>query len=410
MFVIWLFISYLSSSVFFVSFKYNDIVKKLNPDGTHFNIYEMLSDDVLNSVCKQLNNNRITPDRLRKCISIQDLSDIAKQNAIENSIINGGMPNSHCPNKFSVKCYSGLLYTPSAEIANALIPAYKEYFANNHIERNSVLKPDLSYLTNKDNLKSAEYLELCLNEIHGFAYKKYTENSDFVSEQTHKSFNDIAVMANDLITNELYNLKIAAVNVSSKDYNKAQLRYNNLNQTYNRLYQIYTVKYFANSKASIFYKSKVNQTSLDKAAADYYSSVALKYQSDIEYIKTKETNNGFINDNIEYISNSDADYANYTEKLLNDVTEKVKKLSDTAVKTEEDYVNNVLNAAPLFSKIKFGPSLEQILVHLFIAVLLSIVSGIISICISNIIEKQNCITVIANKMYKYKSMREADLQ
>ena len=151
MFVIWLFISYLSSSVYFVSFKYNDIVKKLNPDGTHFNIYEMLSDDVLNSVCKQLNNNRITPDRLRKCISIQDLSDIAKQNAIENSIINGGMPNSHCPNKFSVKCYSGLLYTPSAEIANALIPAYKEYFANNHIERNSVLKPDLSYLTNKDN-------------------------------------------------------------------------------------------------------------------------------------------------------------------------------------------------------------------------------------------------------------------
>lgn len=64
-----------------VSISFSEISKGCNPDGSPFDIYEVLSDEVLKNACDKL-DNKITPETLRGHISVTGITTDGSFNAI----------------------------------------------------------------------------------------------------------------------------------------------------------------------------------------------------------------------------------------------------------------------------------------------------------------------------------------
>lgn len=191
-----------------VSFIYPNSEKGKYPDGTRFNIYDMLSDEVIRSAVELYNaetDKRITVSDVEDGIAVKEnmTADILSKvdSARELGMDYAYFTNEYCltfepmrrMNFSNTNDLFGIVpYVDNAKFMEKFYKAYVNYFMDKHAEKNILTGFSQEIQSeNYDYLEIAERYEdrinMCINYLEG----KSAENGAFRSSQTGLTFNDL---------------------------------------------------------------------------------------------------------------------------------------------------------------------------------------------------------------------------
>lgn len=197
------------------SFVYSDAEKGRYPDGSKFEIYDLLSDRVLTMTLEKLNQegkflNRTVED-LRKCFSIRAHFSAPVQAKIQEAR-RKGQNYSYVPTEYVITASTAKnlpflnlrhLFSENTtkELLNALKDTYYQYFLAEHTENNVLEKisaePDYSQY---DYPEIADSIENRLNLYLQYLQSKKAEDATFRSSVTGKSFHDLISSFENLLS------------------------------------------------------------------------------------------------------------------------------------------------------------------------------------------------------------------
>lgn len=167
-----------------------------NPDGTAFDIMELLHDDVLNSAAEKL-DEKMTVQELRSHLTVSDTMSGSSYLQLEQSIHDGEEENNYFPTGYQVtysivsedirdegiaaQCKSLLksVYLPSkTEILRAVLVSYQEYYEQKHLSYDALFDIDWSAADEMDYYNRAEFMEDTVLRLQRFLN---TRNSTHIS-------------------------------------------------------------------------------------------------------------------------------------------------------------------------------------------------------------------------------------
>lgn len=253
-----------------LSLIYPNSEKGKYPDGTRFNIYDMMSDDVLKGAIEAYNEeaeNPITVSDIEDCIQLKEqfTDDVASKIEQARDL---GMDYTYFANEYNVTFkpvfkigISGsgkpMLFKPYVDnklFMEKFYETYVDYFMQQHAEKNII-----SGLSKEHDTDSFDYLEIgdiytnqvnmCINYLNG----KNAENGSFRSSQTGLTFNDLINSFRNLKNVQVQNL---VAFVSSSKLTKDANEFINKMKVENELNNLEYSKYKAESDLS---KQAMNQ-------------------------------------------------------------------------------------------------------------------------------------------------------
>lgn len=205
-----------------LAFVYSNAEKGRYPDGSRFEIYDLLSDEVLTLTLEKLNQdgkflNR-TVGELRACFSIQAHLSAPVQAKVQ-AARKKGENYSYIPTEYVVTASTGkklgflniqnlFVENTAKELLNALTETYYQYFLDEHTENNVLAKiseePDYSQY---DYPEIADSMETSINLYLQYLQSKRAEDATFRSSVTGKSFNDLISSFENLLSIRASNYK-----------------------------------------------------------------------------------------------------------------------------------------------------------------------------------------------------------
>lgn len=211
-----LFLLYNSYTVFFsescvISFIYPNSEKGEYPDSTRLNIYDIISDEVLEETANKYNENFetdvVNAKQIKEIITVREFVSSTLQERVE-SARSSGQDYFYFANEFYVTCNPvkgfrikdwkhlfGLIPNVNNKLLmECLYDSYIMYFMNEHTEMNIIprLVADIDY-TNYDYLEIADVLTNKIDMYINYLDVKNLENGSFVSSKTGMTFNALIV-------------------------------------------------------------------------------------------------------------------------------------------------------------------------------------------------------------------------
>lgn len=198
-----------------LSFVYSNAEKGRYPDGSRFEIYDLLSDEMLALTLEKLNQdgkfqNR-TVGELRACFSIQAHLSAPVQAKVQAARKNGEN-YSYIPTEYVVTASTGKNFgffnlrnlfaaNTAKELLNALTETYYQYFLDKHTENNVLEKvsQDSDY-SQYDYPEIADSIESNINLYLQYLQSKKAEDATFRSSATGKSFQDLISSFENLLS------------------------------------------------------------------------------------------------------------------------------------------------------------------------------------------------------------------
>ena len=191
-----------------VSASFSEIADGHNPDGSPFEIYEVLSDEVLKSACDKL-DNKVDPETLKKHISVTGITTDGTFNTIRQKVLDGNDTYSYFPSRYTITysivsdsiaadgvfssiaaVFKQLAMPSKTKILQCVADSYKEYYENNYVLTSEVFDIDWSKTKSLDYFNRASEINNILNRISRYLGKRYDEDVEFVSKDG-VSFGDL---------------------------------------------------------------------------------------------------------------------------------------------------------------------------------------------------------------------------
>ena len=221
-------------SAFFVGFKYfNTVSLNLtahfssvshgkNPDGSPFDVSEMLCDEILERTSEKL-DGKIDVDTLREHISIVDNFTNYDLVQIRDNIESGNTDYTYFPNMYTVT-YSivseghtnkGIVdsvksvikqstYPDKKEILKCFAESVCEFYDENYIANGAALKLDWSKADDKDYYNKAAKTKSYAERISRFLLEKYNNDPEYVASNG-KGFGDVYTEVEQFISIDVNN-------------------------------------------------------------------------------------------------------------------------------------------------------------------------------------------------------------
>lgn len=212
--------SYINSMI--VTLNYEGAKEGLNPDGSRFNISEIVSDEVLKKAIIILGSD-LTVDSLKNRITIDSKMPIS---AIEKTTaaIASGSNYRYNPSEFDVY-YSQkkkLAKNETIDFIHALSKAYNEYFLNKYSEKNVILEFDGSTeFENYDYYEIQQILSDKISSMLNYLGRHQSISPAFRAESTGYTFENLSNMLINLRDQDLDKLRAYIIqNRISKDGDK----------------------------------------------------------------------------------------------------------------------------------------------------------------------------------------------
>ena len=228
-----------------VSLSFSEISKGCNPDGSPFDIYEVLSEPVLNNACRKL-DNKVDSETLRKHISVTGITTDGSFSAIRQNVFDGNDTYSYFPSRYtlsysvvsdaikaegkaaSVKAILGQYAMPSKdEILSAVADSYKEYYEKKYVTTNDMFNVDWEKTRSLDYFNRVDEIDNILTRINRYLEKRYDEDVKFVSK-SGAGFGDLSVDASRIMNTDVEEYKAFIIQngvTSDKDKLLKQLRF-----------------------------------------------------------------------------------------------------------------------------------------------------------------------------------------
>lgn len=228
-----------------VSITFAEIAKGCNPDGSPFDIYEVLNDEVLEKACQKL-DNKVTPEILREHLSVAGITTDGSFNAIWQNVLDGNDTYSYFPSKYNIS-YSivsdaikddGIVASvqaffrhftlpPTEQILSCVAQSYKEYYIERYVVIDSVFEADWTKIGALDYYNRVEEMDNMLNRVGRYLEKRYDGNTKYLSD-SGVSFGDLSAEVARIRTNDLGDYKAFVIQngvTADKDTLLKQFRY-----------------------------------------------------------------------------------------------------------------------------------------------------------------------------------------
>ena len=165
-----------------VALNYSEASNALNSNGTRYNMFEIISDEVVEMAINKGALKNVTVKQLKNCLSV-------------HPCVQGGVGDEsqyHISTEFAVE-YHASKYTDHLDAENVIMlitSAYKDYYIENYTDNFSLSgeKPDFSQMEYMDVVL---YLDKEATSVLNYLYGMAAKNPSFVTENGN-TFNSIA--------------------------------------------------------------------------------------------------------------------------------------------------------------------------------------------------------------------------
>ena len=189
------------------------VAKGQNPDGTAFNIYQILSDEVLEAASLKL-GERISADELKRHLSVADALTADTNQQLKQSILDGENENTYFPTVYSITYATisdkirdegigqqilaflkAFIYPNANKILTAVSESYQEVYAASYLTYDSMFEIDWASIDTMDYYNRSEALRTKSMQILRFLQDKARENPVAESSVVKLTYGDLS---NDL--------------------------------------------------------------------------------------------------------------------------------------------------------------------------------------------------------------------
>lgn len=372
-----------------ISASFSEIADGHNPDGSPFEIYEVLSDEVLKSACDKL-DNKVDPETLKKHISVTGITTDGTFNTIRQKVLDGNDTYSYFPSRYTIT-YSivsdsiaadGIFASISAvfkqfampsktKILQCVADSYKEYYESNYVLTSEVFDIDWSKTKSLDYFNRASEINNILNRISRYLGKRYDEDVEFVSKDG-VSFGDLKDEATGIMQNDIESYKSFVIQngiTSDRDKLLKQFRYvlNTNNDQAVRSRGEYAIMLDGISIYDPSVTKVVFIPALDSENVFYMNRTKIG----IDYL-TEDANNANLagdeaENNVHYyeylisqfgnVTNSEDWILNAADKRCEEIISKVNDFCERAVAVNDEYISSVSYEGVEISSISYGQGL-----------------------------------------------------
>lgn len=401
------------SEVGTISFIYPDSENGRYPDGTRFNIYNLMSEEVLKGTVDIYNERTgkvpIELSDIENCIVIDEITPYGIQTKVQNAR-NLGQDYSYFANEYRVtvapiqgvykrgfKNLFGII--PDVDnkfLIESLYKSYTAYFMDSHAEMNIIPKitQNISY-EGYDYIEIADVFETRINMYITYLESKLRENGSYSSKNTGKSFNDLIAEFRNLNEIKVKNLKSF---VSSSKLAKNPSEFINKLRVQNESYTLYYNKLADEAEAARTAMNEYDHTYVEnivitgqneevglyqarpKTAYDTITKRTLDVGVSAQAVlKDIEENNRLITEYTNTVMSTESQerLSNSADRLVREIERESERLVELADETIADYLDSRCSDYVRFSyagKSYFGISL---FIKMFVIMLLSIFGAIL---------------------------------
>ena len=369
-----------------VSISFSEITKGCNPDGSPFDIYEVLSDEVLANACDRL-DDKLSPDMLKEHISVTGITTDGSFNAIRQNVLDGNDTYSYFPSKYTIS-YSVIsdsikangvpasvgavlkqFVLPSkGKIIAAVADSYKEYYEDKYIFTSAVFDVDWSETKSLDYFNRAGEMQNVINRINRYLSSRYDEDVRFVSKDG-VSFGDLSAELSRITDNDVETYKAFVIQngitadkdkllkqfcyVSKEKYEQTQRNrgeYNIMLDGISVYDPLVTKVVFipALDSDNVFY---MNRT---KIGIDYLTESASKANLSGDESENEAHYYDYLIDQFSAFEESADWVKKAADKQCDDITAKIDEFLKRAAAVNDEYINHVSYETLYISGIGYG--------------------------------------------------------
>lgn len=165
-----------------------------NPDGTPFDIYQILSDDVMETASQKLGGN-ISADELKRNFSISDALAANSNHQLKQSILDGEYGNTYFPTVYRITYTKMSGKTGAERILQAVTESYQEVYEASYLAYHPMFEIDWTDIDAMDYYNRAEALRTEAMRILRFLQDQENANPVVESSSQKLRFGDLS---NDL--------------------------------------------------------------------------------------------------------------------------------------------------------------------------------------------------------------------
>lgn len=234
----------LNRSSITVTMNFPEIANGNNPDSSPFDIYDFVSNDVLELTCEKL-DNRIDVDTLWDHLWIDGKTSQQSFNSVYQNILDGAETSSYFPSSYNVtysvisdnvrdygpasvisSVFKQLSLPSKSEILTAFGEAYSEHYNDAYVNTGDVLEIDWGNTGELDYYNRIYEINTIINKMSRYLNERYNEAVTFVSSDGI-SFGDLAAELSRIVSVDVNNYQAFVVQngiTSDKDRLLLQLR------------------------------------------------------------------------------------------------------------------------------------------------------------------------------------------
>lgn len=220
------------------------VSKGQNPDGSAFDIYEILSDQVLEAASEKLGGS-IPADELKIHLSVSDAMTEKTNQQLKQSILDGEYENVYFPTVYRLTYatvsdrssdgilpqirarFSGLSFSEMDRVLAAVAESYQEYYEKAYLSYDAMFRINWESIDTMDYYNRTEALRTEAMRIFRFLQDKSAENRIIVSS-AKLTYNDLENDLWTLVSSDIDNLQAYIVQNSlttDRDTLLRQFRY-----------------------------------------------------------------------------------------------------------------------------------------------------------------------------------------
>lgn len=339
-----------------LTLNYEGTERGLYPNGTRFNIFEIVSDEVLDSTLKKLQMRDMTADNLRNRIDFY-AKNTTRDASYVKSVIESGKDYSYVPNEYTIS-YSQknkVSKNRTRDVLRALTESYRDYFIQNYTEKATVLEYENIDTSKLEYIEIAELYTDKINSVIYYLRSHLAENPTFRSDTTGQTFEDLIVKLDNLNTIDVTKYRAYIVSsgitrnkaefLNKLNYKKSSYHFDYLRSLNRKNAFINAINEYDPRVIDIVFiptrdSSREYYMNRTKIGLDYLIDAGYYYGIEVQdIVKDNNSNSFWIN------SFSSADEASMhqngtvktAEEMLISLDAKLSKLMKTAASTDEDY-------------------------------------------------------------------------
>lgn len=337
-----------------ISLNYAEASRGLNPNGTRFNTYDILSDAVLEKAIADGNLGNLTPNQLRATLAVEPLAAGSSVSAERYYVSTEYV--------LSYRASGRTQHLSSTAVIKAVANAFYDSFRESFSRKTAVMTPDFSLLDEADYLDKVELLDRYASDMAEFLRMCSKESKTYASGDG-ETFSSLSTKINSLRSVELERLNsyilVKGLSVN-RDQQLSKFRYLNLMKDINA--DKNTASYGIHLEAIDLYERDMATVVLIPTRDDdgeFYMSrakIGVDAFADLaeDFSKTASTAKSTISSNnyaIRQLSGSTATRNEYNtaDTMIHEICSNLQALSRKGIDMVTDYDTNVIGDKITFS-------------------------------------------------------------